>query len=342
MSETQIKDLYLAQQTAPEQAIELDAKFGSIRMFTPVGRFAYANVERPHSVQQPDGSRGPEQFTITILMNPNTCGDLYRAICMVAENRFPPEQKPDPQQGGALRPYSASELLMLPRELGGLHYPLRTGDSSYQREPAKYEQWRGLFFMNASMHAKSSQGSAQRPIYKDEKGFDIDPSKFYSGCYGRLLVTLFPFPKLGAQGRGARGVGIGLNVVQFASHGEPMSTFNAGKDADARLAKVSGIAPNPNAPPPPNGGAPTGYGPSHATPGSIPPGQPMSGFAAPPQQQPQQYQPQPGQAPGYAPQPQQYQPQPGQAPGYAPLPGYAPPQQPTMAPPGGGARPPGV
>ena len=268
MSQSQITDAYLAQQTAPPQEITIDPQFGSIRMVTPIGRLSYVNLAAPKQIRQADGSMGNPIYSATILLNPASCNDIYKAICMVAEQRFQPEQRPDPNNPSQMVTMSATQLLFVPPRQGGLHYPLRQGDENFMRDPKRYGDWRGLFFLNTSIQAKNKQGNSQQPVCKDESGRDCDPSKIYSGCYGRMQITFFAFPAAGQPGRGTRGVGVTLNAVQFARHGERMGGFDASKAAESAFAGAGAIPVDPSNPP--------GYGPNAATPGSVPPG-----FAAP-------------------------------------------------------------
>jgi Protein of unknown function (DUF2815) len=225
-----------------------------------------------------------------------------------------------------------SQLLGTPENLGGLHYPLRAGDENYVKEPAKFGEWRGLWFINTGMDPKSRSGIDQRPWALDEQGNETDPARFYPGCFGRLNLTVYPFANE------SKGVSFILNGIQFAKHGERMVTgfdrVGAGKASMA----AAGALPvaEPMTPP---GGFPTGFGPNSAQPGLAPPGVSVPGFAAPP---PAQTQVQPlaggGGGNGYPPQ------QVTTAPGFAPQPGQGspiPPQQPWQPAPGG-ARPPGV
>ena len=307
MSQTVSMDPYLAGQTAPQQEIKLDPQYGSVRMWTPVGRLAYATLAKARSSTPPGAAQpGPPQFSCTILLNPNTCQDLYRAIAMVANARWPSEKRPNPQNPSEMIDMTGEQMLFLPKERGGLHYPLRQGDEAYMREPAKYEAYRGLFQLNTSIEATNRKsGNSQQPVCVDEAGHLCDPAKFYSGCYGRLQVTLFAFPKAGVQGPN-RGIGVSLQAAQFAQHGEKLSSFDAGKSVMDSVAKLGAL---PAAQPQP------GYGPNTATPGSVPGGVAApAGFAAPPP--PQQGQPQPNWAP------------PGQQQAWTPAPG--------------GARPPGT
>jgi hypothetical protein len=291
----------------PPNPFEVDPQFGKIRMVTPIGRLAYVNLARPKSIKQQDGTMGPPIFSATILLNPSACGDLYRAIVKVASNRFSPETRPNPQNPSQMIQMTAEQMLFISPRQGGLHYPLRAGNESYMREPKKYDQWRELFFLNTSMSATNSKGNAQAPVIMDEFGYACSADKIYSGCYGRMQLTFFAFPKPGVQGAGSRGVGVILQAVQFARHGEKMGSFDASKSASDAFGAAGAIPTDPNDP---------NYGPNAATPASVPPGA-VSGFAAPPPQQ------QPGQT---------------QMP---PQGGYVPPQNPMAAPPTG-ARPPGV
>lgn len=315
-----VSDPYLSSPTGgmwiPENDLTVDPEWGNIKMVTPIGRFSNINIIKPQQFKNPDGSLGAPMFSGQLLLNPNACGDLYRAIVAVATKRFPPETKPDPANQGVLRPFSAEELLFLPELHGGLHYPLRQGSDSYMRDPVKFEAWRDLAFINASMHANDSRGNPQRPVYYDDRGQMCDPSIFYRGCYGMMQITIYSYPKPGGQAR-SRGVGVGLNAVRFANHGQKLATFDAAKAASEAFAKVGNIPRVAQTAPE------VGYGPNNATPGSVPPGVAMPGFAAPPQQvQPPQPVPQPQYQPQQAPQ-TGYPPQPPQS-GYMPA-GFRPP-----------------
>lgn len=275
MSQTQQQqqfpiDPYLAQQTAPPQEIKLDPQFGSVRLITPVGRLAYVTLVKPRAVEQ-NGQKGVEQFSCTILLASSVCQDIYRAIAMVATNRWPSEQRPDPQNPSNMIAMTGEQMLFLPKEQGGLHYPLRDGNNTYMRDPKKYEAFRGLFSLNASIAAiNPGTGASQQPVCLDESGRNTDPTRFYSGCYGRLQVTFFAFPKPG-RSIPNRGVGVSLNAVQFARHGEKLATFDAGKAAEAAFAAAGALPVEQPQP---------GFGVNQATPSSVPPGIP--GFAAPP------------------------------------------------------------
>ena len=305
-------DPKLAASVMPPQQFALDPQYGSVRMITPVGRLAYVTLIKPKQVEN-NGQKGDPQYTCTILLNPNVCQDLYRAIAMVANHRWPGEQRPDPANPSNMIMMTGEQLLFLPQKQGGLHYPLRDGNDAYMREPVKYGAFRGLFTLNASIVAVNrTTGASQQPVALNEAGERTDITRFYSGCYGRLQVTFFAFPKPGAQIPN-RGVGVSLNAVQFADHGEKLATFDAEKAAVGAFAAVGAL---PTAQPAP------GFGPNTGGATSVPPGMAVPGFAAPPAPPPQQVQ----------------QPQTQFAPS-APVPPAAQPWAPAAP---AGARPPGV
>lgn len=309
-----IADAYLAAQVAPPQQLIMDPERGSIRMLTPVGRLTYVTLARPKA-QTINGQTGEPKYQATILMNPNSVLDIYKAICMVANQRFPQESRPDPTNPQVMKTYTGQELLFLDKKYGGLQYPLRNGEEAYIRDPKKYAEWLGLFSINAAMNAQNANGPVV-PAFLDEQRNPCDAAKFYSGCYGRLQITVYAFPKPGNTQIPNRGVAIGLNAVQFARHGDKMAGFDPLKAAREAMGDLPIEAmPDP------------GFGSNTAGSANIPPG--VHGaptYAAPPPQgQPPQ---QPPQAPAYQPPPPQGQPY--QAPQQTSP--YQPPAQPTQAP----------
>jgi hypothetical protein len=85
--------------------------------------------------------------------------------------------------------------------------PLRDGDEERPEDPA----YKDSMFISASTKTK--------PGIVDEKMQEIiDPTKFYSGCYGRASLNAFPFNKAGSKG-----IAFGLNNLQFLEDGEPLS-----------------------------------------------------------------------------------------------------------------------
>ena len=336
MSQTTLAiDSYLANQVMPPNDLTVDPKYFNVRMVTPIGRFAYVHVDRPHAIRNLDGTQGEPKYSATLLFAPGTnerpiIADLHRAAAAVADTKWPAIQRPDPQNPSNIITVTGSYLFSVPQEMGGVHYPLRQGNDNYMRNPQTFALWRGLWFINTSMQPASKAGVEQKPVCLDERGTPCDPRLFYSGCYGRAMITVAAF-----DNRGKKGVTFYLNAVQFARHGERMASFDQQAAAAGAFAKAGALSGDIGTPP--------GLGPHSMQPGALPPGAvPIGtppGFAAPAQP------PQGGyampQQPAYA-QPAQpaYAQQPAQQTPY----GFPPPNQgvgqPGPAP--GGARPPGV
>jgi hypothetical protein len=91
--------------------------------------------------------------------------------------------------------------------------PLRDGDS----ERPDDENYAGMYFLNAS--------SKKKPMVIDQdKNEILDPTDFYSGCWGRAAINFFPFSQAGNKG-----VGVGLNNLQKLKDGEPLSSRSDAK-----------------------------------------------------------------------------------------------------------------
>ncbi len=88
-----------------------------------------------------------------------------------------------------------------------LKLPLRDGDTDRPDQP----EFHGHYFINASTKLKPGLVDKQlNPI--------LDPTEFYSGCYGRVSLNFYPFNKAGNKG-----IGAGLQNIQKLADGEPLS-----------------------------------------------------------------------------------------------------------------------
>lgn len=82
---------------------------------------------------------------------------------------------------------------------------LRDGDA--EKDDAVYA---GHYFFNAN--------SNERPgIFDENSNAILDKNEFYSGCYGRASVTLYPYDV-----SGTKGIAIGLNAVKKLEEGEKL------------------------------------------------------------------------------------------------------------------------
>lgn len=94
-----------------------------------------------------------------------------------------------------------------------LKLPLRDGDKELATEQRKGDEYKNMWFVNASTNVDSPpqvtkpQGGVAVPI--------LDPNEFYSGCYGRAIITFYPF----AQG-GSKGVAVAINGAYKTKDGD--------------------------------------------------------------------------------------------------------------------------
>ena len=87
-----------------------------------------------------------------------------------------------------------------------LKLPLRDGDIDRPDD----EAYAGCYFLNAnSRQAPQVVDSRVQPI--------MDQNEVYSGCYGRISVTLY-----GYNSNGNRGIAAGLGNIQKLKDGEPL------------------------------------------------------------------------------------------------------------------------
>lgn len=99
-----------------------------------------------------------------------------------------------------------------------LKKPLRDGDEDRPED----EAYAGSYFLNAN--------SRQAPQVVDRQVQPIlDQSEVYSGCYGRVSITFYPY-----NSNGNKGVAAGLGNIQKLKDGEPLgSRVNAADEFEA-------------------------------------------------------------------------------------------------------------
>lgn len=89
---------------------------------------------------------------------------------------------------------------------GNLKLPLRDGDEERPDDDAYAKS----FFLNAS--AKTKPG-----IVDKNRNPILSQDEVYSGCYGFVSITFYPFDKAGN-----RGIAVGLNHIMKTKDGEPL------------------------------------------------------------------------------------------------------------------------
>lgn len=84
--------------------------------------------------------------------------------------------------------------------------PLRDGDIDKADDPA----YKDSYFLNVK--SKTKPGVVDKDLNEI-----LDPSEVYSGCYGRLSITAFPYSV-----NGSTGASFSLNNAMKLSDGEPL------------------------------------------------------------------------------------------------------------------------
>lgn len=111
----------------------------------------------------------------------------------------------------------------IPSGQTGLKLPLRDGDIDKPEDLA----YSGSYFFSAK--------SNKRPAIVDSSRNEIiDPEEVYSGCYGRVNVTFYPY-----NFNGSKGVGVWLNAVQKTADGDALG--GAGVSVEEAFGDGSGM-----------------------------------------------------------------------------------------------------
>ena len=96
--------------------------------------------------------------------------------------------------------------------------PLSDGDAEKDGE-----EYKGMYFINAKR--KEKQGAPL--LINGAKQYITDKEEMYSGCYGNVAVSLYPY-----EFTGKYGVGVGLNGIQKTKDGERLDGGTSIDDFD--------------------------------------------------------------------------------------------------------------
>jgi hypothetical protein len=154
-----------------------------VKVVTGKVRFSYANVFQPKAAVE----GGTPKYSVSIIIpksDKETVAKLQKAFddCKTSNSAY---------FGGAV-----------PKGLKG---GLRDGDEE-KDDPA----YANSYFINAN--------SAKRPEVIDaDRNLIMDPNEFYSGCYGRVSITFYPY-----NAQGSKGIACGLNNLMKLEDGEKL------------------------------------------------------------------------------------------------------------------------
>lgn len=154
----------------------------SVKIVTGKVRFSYAHVFQPQAMD----SNQPLKYSVSLIISKNdkeTIEKINKAVEQVKQDNAA-------TWGGTI-----------PKGLKG---GLRDGDEEKEGDPAYVNS----YFINAN--------SIQKPGVVDaDMNPIIDPSEFYSGCYGRASISFYAY-----NNSGSKGVGCGLNNLQKLEDGD--------------------------------------------------------------------------------------------------------------------------
>lgn len=193
---------------------EVKAKREGMKVTTGKVRASYVHVFTPAEFESDKAKGKDPKYMITLLISKRD-KDTLKAIREAIEEAKAEGLKT--KWGGKMPPASK------------FWDPLRDGDEERPDDP-NYE---GMFFMQA----KSARKPAVKAKYRGADGKLIDlttDEEFYSGCYCRASINIFPYNQDGGVG-----LGVYLNNVQKLEDGErlaggsdPESDFDEDFDDD--------------------------------------------------------------------------------------------------------------
>ena len=159
------------------------AQTTKVKVVTDKVRFSYANVFTPKAAQE----GGTPKYSVSLIIPKSDTATIDRI------NKAFEEVK------------AASAAVFggtIPKLLKG---GLRDGDEE-KDDPA----YANSYFINANSVNKPGVVDADmNPI--------MDPSEFYSGCYGRASITFYPY-----NAQGSKGIACGLNNLMKTADGDQL------------------------------------------------------------------------------------------------------------------------
>ena len=163
-------------------------------------RLSYVHLAAPYS-NDPDTA---PKFSTTVLVSKSDTASIQRIKAAIA----------------------AAKASGVAKKWGGrvpavLNLPVYDGDGVRPNGESFDDACKGCYVFTASSGSERPPqvvDSALNPI--------INKNTVYSGCYARVNVSFFPY-----DSKGRRGIGCGLNAVQFVADGEPLGTTVSVADA---------------------------------------------------------------------------------------------------------------
>lgn len=165
------------------------------KVITGLVRFSYAKVFRPEAI----GENDEPKYSVSIIIPKDDRATLKKINAAVNAA----------SEAGKASKFDGK----IP---ANLKTPLRDGDIDREDD----EAYADSYFINASSLIKPGVVDASCQAI-------IDPSEFYSGCYGRASINFYAY-----NAKGNRGIAAGLNNVQKLKDGEALGGVKQAAEVD--------------------------------------------------------------------------------------------------------------
>ncbi|WP_423739299.1 DUF2815 family protein [Clostridium tyrobutyricum] len=153
------------------------------KVITGIGRFSYANVWEPKSI-----NGGDAKYSVSFIIPKSDKATIKKIKAAIEEAKKEGTSK----LGGKIP--------------ANLKTPLRDGNTDKPDD----EAYADSYFINANSNIKPGIVDKNvQPI--------LDQSEFYSGCYGRASVLFYAY-----NANGNKGIACGLQNLQKLKDGEPL------------------------------------------------------------------------------------------------------------------------
>lgn len=172
------------------------------RLKLPYGTLSYPTLKEPRMV----GDATKASYSCVIIFPEDADLSELEAACVAAAE----------EKWGADR-----TKVMLKAK--ALKWPIKSGDQYSAKKPGN-EFYEGRQFVNIkSDEAPGLVGPRAGPDGKPER---LPAGEFYAGCIVRASVNVYPFD----HPQGGKGVGIGMNNLQFVKHGPRLDNRRRAED----------------------------------------------------------------------------------------------------------------
>lgn len=172
------------------------------RLKLPYGTLSYPALAEPRKV----GDATKATYSAVIIFPAGTdLSELEAACKAAAEEKWGEERTAKMLKAKALK------------------WPIKSGDE-YAAKKDGQEFYEGKQFVN--LKSEEQPGLVGPRAGPDGRPERMPPSEFYPGCIVRASVAVYPFD----HPQGGKGVGIGLNNLQFVKHGPRLDNRRRAED----------------------------------------------------------------------------------------------------------------